>query len=153
MLCFNMQRKAIQVECGEQSTSHPALPAQRSLLIGLDWLLAEDTVDMLCFNMQRKAIQVECGEQSVAVQARPGQGLRDMGIHHPINTRGHPVSFARDFVMLTGTTAQDPVRCERLCAGPDLPVLQVDQVQQISRAFSLGAAGDGAACCIADAPA
>ena len=75
---------------------------------------AEDTVDMLCFNMQRKAIQVESGDKGTAVQARTRQGLRDMGIHHPINTQGNPISFGRDFVMLTGTTAQDPIRCARL---------------------------------------
>ena len=120
MLCFDMQRKAILLKvetkdlelitftvnsgCCTSHLLHYLSPDMRHVC-------AEDTVNMLCFNMQRKAIQVESGAKDTAVQARTRQGLRDMGIHHPINTQGHPVSFARDFVMLTGTTAQEPIRC------------------------------------------
>lgn len=117
MLCCNMQRKAIQVENINSKILHTVNPVCCTSHL-LDHPSpdpscagAEDTVNMLCFNMQRKAIQVESGAKDTAVQARTRQGLRDMGIHHPINTQGHPVSFARDFVMLTGTTAQEPIRC------------------------------------------
>ena len=71
--------------------------------------VAEDSLELLALNMQTRGLCLETGsEASTGVSATPGRGFRHMGVHHPINTYGHPASYARDFITLAGTNTGLP---------------------------------------------